>query len=316
MQTEFTKPSILLCAKSEQIPHAGEDAFSQSFTREGPGYIAAYDGCGGMGAKTYEKAGEKTGARIAARLAAFLTDQFYHEEGFLLDGSDAQRLCEKLSAGFSRIRKGIDVPGGFRIGGNMFRELPTTMSLIAAGGVPEKQSVLCEYIWAGDSRGFFLDGKGICQITEDDLDTKEDAFSNLRNDAKISNIINAETPFELHEKRVQLFDPVMLITATDGAFGYFNTPMEFEYVILDTMMRAKTVTEWQTSLRETLDGYTGDDMTILIAVYGAETLARCKEIYAERFRSLYRIYIAPLEQADEEQMRQLWEQYKADYYRG
>lgn len=314
-QNELFPPKLVVYSEKEKITNEGEDSYAYSFVNMTSGYMAAFDGCGGMGAKKYPSAGNRSGAKLASLIAAFITDRFYSDMLFRFDHTDAERLCVLMSEKFRDVKKGIDIVGGFRIGGNMFRELPTTVSMVAMQMHSENE-LLCEYIWAGDSRGYFLDQKGLCQVTEDDLDTDEDAFSNLRSDAKLSNVVNADTDFVLHEKQLLVSSPALIISASDGAFGYYNTPMEFEFLLLHSMMHATDLKQWGMNLTAMVVPYTGDDFTILIAGYGFSDLQSCKAYYQERYQNLFKEYIQPMQKdADEDAMMQLWMKYRTNYYR-
>lgn len=307
-------PSFVICSEKEQITNEGEDSFAYSVNNQAVGYIAAFDGCGGMGAKKYPNVGDRSGAKIASMVAAYLTDQFYEKHSFHFDDKDTDCLRKLLANKLQEVKAGIAIPGGLKIGGSMFRELPTTASLVAMK-IDDELNLLCEYIWAGDSRGYFLDDMGLCQVTSDDLDTEEDAFSNLRNDAKLSNVVNADTEFQLHHEIRSFSHPVIIITATDGAFGYFNSPMEFEYLLLDTLMTANDLKQWEKNLTDSLIPYAGDDFTIVAAGYGFKNIQDCKSYFSERHHALYRDYIEPMSNANEDEMLQLWSLYRTDYYR-
>ena len=307
-------PCFVICSEKEQIINEGEDSFSYSVGNQKSGYIAAFDGCGGMGAKKYPNVGNRSGAKIASMIAAYLTDKFYAHNAFCFDGHDAEKLQALFAEKFQKVKQGITVPGGIKIGGSMFRELPTTVSLVAMKN-ENNYNLLCEYIWAGDSRGYYLDEMGLCQVTSDDLDTEEDAFSNLRNDAKLSNVVNADTSFQLHQEFLSFSHPVIIITATDGVFGFFNTPMEFEYHLLDSLMASNSISQWEENLKERLTSYAGDDFTLVAAGYGFHDVENCKSYYAARYQALLKEYIEPISGADEEQLLHLWSLYRTNYYR-
>lgn len=316
MKTDFcAHPSFLVCAEKEQIHGRGEDAFAYSFTKQDYGYIAVFDGCGGMGSKKYPLLQAKTGARIASRLAGFVADQCY-EKGILFPSAHAgEMLHDALTETFAETKTVLSSgKSSVRIGGDMFKELPTTMSLITTA-LNEKRELMADYLWAGDSRGYFLDKKGICQVTVDDLETDEDAFTNLRSDAKLSNVINADAAFVLHENLLTFREPVLLITATDGCFGYFKTPMEFEYAILHAMQKAMDVQQWEEGLHEAVSAVAGDDFSIIISAYGFIDFISCRQYYAQRFQYLCRRFISDAANVDETQLEALWKEYQKDYYR-
>ena len=308
-------PLLVICAEREKIESLGEDSFSFSFNNNDSGYIAVYDGCGGMGARKYSKANNKTGARIASRLAAYLTDQFYNNQQFRFDGSDCKRLKELFKDSFSKVKKAIENDGGLMLGGDLFKSIPTTASIVGTR-MGLSGELICEFLWAGDSRGYFLDADGLCQITKDDLHTDEDAFTNLRSDGRMSNVIYADGDFYINERDITLSVPVMIICATDGAFGYYSTPMGFEYVILKSLCESDSAEEWEKSLTSSIIPITGDDFAVCIAVYGFQNYEEIKSYFANRYNMIVQNYIYRIEDdTPEKELQQLWEKYKTKYYR-
>lgn len=312
-------PDLVICASKERIKGAGEDAFSFQFSvnKTNTGYIAVFDGCGGMGAQKYQKAKNFSGARLASNIAADIVDRFYAspKDGFRFDGKDAERLEQKLKSVLQTVKQEIGEHSSLAIGGDLFRELPTTASIIASKPGLDG-SVFCEYIWAGDSRGYMLNLDGICQITEDDLETEEDAYSNLQSDARLSNVVNADKAFTLHEKAIKLGQPVMLITATDGCFGYLRTPMHFQHLLLNTLMRSTTEKAWEQNLINELDKTAGDDCALVIAIYGCGSFEECKRMFMKLYGMHNTKYIKPLANDDsEENAAALWQKFKPMYYR-
>lgn len=307
-------PTTVISLCCEQIRGGGEDGYAYAFDESGPGFIATFDGCGGMGAKKYKAMNDQSGAKIASALAGLVFDSFFAADEFRFDGSDARRLQRSCSDIFRQTNDSLKVPGELKIGGNLFKSIPTT-AVVAAARAASKNEIDCEFLWAGDSRGFILDGKGIAQITTDDLETEEDAFSNLRNDSKLSNVLNADQDFVLHERILKLNTPVMVISATDGSFGYFSTPMEFEHALLKTLAISADSREWERNLERTIRPYSGDDYTVVIAVYGFDSFSECKSFFGPRLRELEDKYISRLEGASEDELFSLWQSYKTDYYR-
>lgn len=297
----------------EQIPGKGEDNFSYSFENDSAGYIAAFDGCGGMGSKKYKLMDNMTGARIASAMSARIFERYYLDRSFSFDGSDSEALKAALQDIFVNTARAIESPGEVKIAGNLFRSLPTTA---AAAAVAEGSGkLMCDFLWAGDSRGYILDKNGLAQITADDLETEEDAFSNLRSDSKLSNVINADTDFVIHEKCITAAEPVIVIVSTDGSFGYYSTPMEFEYVLLCSLCDSFSAEEWPEKLRGMIAPYTGDDYTVVAAVYGHSSFEACRRYYQGRLDRLTREYIDVLQNADEAAKYRLWQSYRDNYYR-
>lgn len=204
------------------------------------------------------------------------------------------------------------------------KAFPTTMSLI----VTEENgadSLKCEFIWAGDSRGYFLDQGGLCQITVDDINANvDDAFQNLIDDGIMTNMVNGEKEFKLHYRVLELKRwrnlPAMLISATDGAFLYFQTSMEFEFLILDTLNSAKTPAEWKAMLKSRLDEIAGDDYVLAIGLFGFENFKAVGKHFSNRYSDIKGIMnqidaIDPKQPDRIEQLRKIWNTYKSAYYR-
>lgn len=312
-------PDLVICASKERVKGAGEDAFALQYSesKTNTGYIAVFDGCGGMGAQKYQKAKNQSGARLASNIAADIVDRFYAapNDGFRFDGKDAERLEQKLRSVLQAVKQEIGEHSSFVIGGDLFRELPTTASIIVSK-TGNDGSVYCEYLWAGDSRGYMLNTDGICQITEDDLETEEDAYSNLQSDARLSNVVNADKTFVMHEKVIKLNSPVMLITATDGCFGYLRTPMHFQHLLLNTLMRSTNEKAWEQNLINELDKTAGDDCAIVISIYGCGSFEECKRLFMKLYGMHNTKYIKPLANNDSEAAAaELWEKFKPAYYR-
>lgn len=306
--------SSLILAEKPKIPGGGEDAFAYRFNSAEDGFIAVFDGCGGMGAKKYASADGLTGAFLGSRTAAFLSDFYYHQNGFWKSDDCADDYRDFVSNGFSRVKNGLSDGSGVLIKGNMFRELPTTAALAAVRSTPNN-TVMCRYLWAGDSRGYFLDSDGMCQVTADEFYTEEDAFSNLRSDAKLKNVIHAGQSFHISSRTIQLNSPTAVIVATDGAFGYLLTPMHFEHLLLSTMLEASSEGEWQAGIVRALSPVSGDDFALIAALFGFESFGSAKEYFAPRYEELCREYIVPSAGADDDTLLALWNSYKANYYR-
>jgi hypothetical protein len=142
-----------------------------------------------------------------------------------------------------------------------------------------------------------------------------DAMSNLSDDGKLSNVISAINDFTLNHFGLTISEPAVLITATDGCFGYFSTPMEFEYMLLDTLSASDNMEDWKDSLDSYIRKFTGDDYTMCVAVYGYKTFNALQKTYSKRKAELYEDYISKLENANMVVKTELWDKYKVTYCR-
>lgn len=280
----------------EMIENNGEDCFYYDVLGD-DFIIAAFDGCGGSGAKKYANYSGKSGAYIASRaVCGGVATWFYrsNEESELINYiRDALSVCQKYA----------DKTG--RIVGSLGKAFPTTSAIITGQIDENKVNVNC--YWAGDSRCYMLDAKGLHQLTADDLDG-QDAMSNLTNDGVMTNAINASTSFEVHNKKISFNSPCILLTATDGCFGYLNSPMMFEHLLIDSLVKSKNVTEWKTALNERMRKVTGDDYTLCVAVYGFNDFENVKKSFVQRNKHITERYMN-----SQNDVNDMWEIYKKEY---
>lgn len=306
----------VICIESEKIKGKGEDSLAFYFSNPDIHYIGVYDGCGGAGAKKYSFLNNKTGAYIASRYAAYLVGNVYEKNvmhNLYEQMSDV--LHDELETMFAKLNDKLEENGnGLKIGGTMVKALPTTASIVFIKNISEN-SIKCNYIWAGDSRGYFLDNSGMHQVTIDDLNSDEDAFTNLYNDGSLSNVICADKKFILHSKILKHEMPVIIISSTDGGFGYYSTPMEFEYSVLSTLFHSVNINEWEVNLNKYVSEYAGDDVSILLALYGFKDINEIKAYFNKRYSYLYEHYMKKVfdKNTTTDELYELWLEYKVEY---
>lgn len=306
----------VICIESEKIKGKGEDSLAFYFSNPDIHYIGVYDGCGGAGAKKYSLLDNKTGAYIASRYAAYLVGNAY-EKNIMHNSYEkiSDVLHDELETMFIKLNSKLDNGSGLKIGGTMVKTFPTTASIVFIKNTGYKDKIKCNYIWAGDSRGYFLNSSGMHQVTTDDLNSDEDAFTNLYNDGSLSNVICADKKFELHSKILEHEMPVIIISATDGSFGYYSTPMEFEYSILKTLFDSANIDEWENNLKEYVCERAGDDVSMLLALYGFKSFNDIKLYFNERYNYLYEHYMKIVfnENTTTDELYELWSEYKNEY---
>ncbi len=309
--------SVILVTDRDVKPGYGEDCYTTGYiTGDVPEddlcYIGVFDGCGGLGARKYDLFKNHTGARVAARMCAYTTDVFMKKRRYHFDCKSADLLKNEMEEFLKKVKSDSSV-GGIQIGGSLSKGFPTTVSLIIAKMNEDGKSILCDYLWAGDSRGFWLNQNGLHQITTDDIDTNaDDAFENLREDGRLTNVVNADSPCELHRRNLELDGPGILITSTDGGFGYLRTPMEFECLLISTLQQANTPMDWMERIKTTLCKVAGDDFTIAIAAFNFKDFEAMKSYFDNR-KSILKRYI--VRDADDTELRELWTEYKKTYYK-
>lgn len=294
----------------EKIPTKGEDSQCEGFC-DTAGVMGVFDGCGGLGAATYPKLGGKTGAYLASRaVAGAVMDWFSHSQQ--QNRYDLSQLQPSILNALSQcVQEAEAVESKFR--GSMVRLMPTTAALWFME--PRQGKLRAVSVSAGDSRNYILCPQGLLQISVDDLHG-EDAMSNLYNDGAMTNVISADGRFSLRQTGYILDyqkSPCVLISATDGCFGYLPSPMEFELLLLDTLMEADSIDRWRELLIEQIGAVAGDDQALSAAAFGFGSFQKMKSILAPRHRQVKAVMDAV---GTSSQKRWLvWERYKKNYYR-
>lgn len=294
---------------NEKIRGKGEDSGLEIYTEEA-GIIGAFDGCGGLGAKSCPAISDKTEAYVASRGIYAAVKQWFDsnaETGYRWDEAHLKelilsnlKLCQENAGG-----------DGIKFRGTLFRPFPSTMAVTTFRISGDR--LVTEHLWAGDSRTYYLDRDGLCQISADDIQN-EDAMSNLSRDGALTNVISADGRFVLHRARFVPERPCMMFCATDGCFGYVSSPMEFEWMLLSSLVRAKSVGQWQSLLNKEIETRAGDDQTIAVAAFGYETFAEMRNDYLHRYNEISQV-VQYFNEADSKMKQKMWEVYKPHYYK-
>jgi len=281
----------------EMVKNNGEDCYFYG-VNDDDFIIASFDGCGGSGSKKYENYSGKTGAYIASRAVCGGVETWFKES------NKSVELPDYIQKSLSVCKDYADKAG--RIMGSLGKAFPTTASIITGNTGKSKDLLSISCFWAGDSRCYMLDDEGLHQLTTDDLDG-QDAMSNLTNDGVMTNVINASTPFEIHFKEVVIDHPCILLTATDGCFGYLNSPMEFEHLLIDTLVDSKSIIQWRILLNDRMHQVSGDDYTLCVAACGYKNFENMRSSFNNRKQYITDMYIN-----NSEDVNALWEVYKND----
>lgn len=292
----------------EKIPDSGEDAMLYALNNRAV-LVGAFDGCGGAGAKRYAKLQGKTGAYMASRVVCGTVNDWFDDCCVRNAEFSAQSLAD-------RIRENLAVCD--RVGGessrfvsSMVKAFPTTAALAVLSDQDGKIRVDC--FWAGDSRVYLLNAEGLAQLSVDDLFVT-DALENLYEDGAMTNVISHSKPFTIHHGSLLLDQPAIVFAATDGCFGYLPTPMAFEQLLVNTLVRAESVEQWEQNLHGVIGRVAGDDYALSAAALDFGSFAAMKACFARRARYLQEYY--PPEMAKErEDKNRMWAQYKPGYYR-
>lgn len=277
----------------------GEDADPLIYRHDNLAFVGVFDGMGGSGSTEYTTPnGIHTGAYFASRKVCKTCKEYINEAtSDVLDiDMQSKRIKEDLTQCMEQY--GIK-PSGLRSA--IIRILPTTLAII--GAYTEGNNTHITSYWCGDSRNYILTKQGLLQVSEDDLSKKQDPLENLRNDESLSNCICQDKPFTIHVKDCGVYtEPIMIISATDGCFGYLKSPMHFEYLLLSTLVSSQNSKEWQDKLESYLKTISGDDFSLGIAMIDGNFMY-WRNNMVDRFSVLKNKYISPIDDIEEEIVR-------------
>jgi len=276
--------------------------------------VSVCDGCGGLGARKYQTMKNHTGAYMASRLVSGAIHDWYHH-----NWKNNWKKAEQLAVSIDKyIRKVYSVCEPYaleklKIRGSMVRRFPTTLAMAYAEKVEDE--ILLHILWAGDSRIYLLDSQGLAQLSKDDLNV-EDALENLTSDGAMTNVLSADGNYNINCKTIKLTKPAIIFAATDGCFGYIPSPMEFEFIILNSLVNAKTPEEFRGELYRQFSAYAGDDFAFGMMSFKYGNYENTRKAFAQRLQSVKKEFIDHLQgETEYEEIQKLWGMYKPGYER-
>ena len=237
--------------------------------------LGVYDGLGGSGAASYPPlidGGMLSEAHVAARAAKAAFEDWFEQRTAGAAEDDPGTIAGYI---VRNLRSVQNPRPPSRVRGTMKRELPTTLASVEVVAGPGHTIDLVAR-WAGDSRAYMLDGQGgLRQVSRDDT-AMTDALEILTQNPPISNAVELGREFRINQFVVPAVGmPTVVVCATDGCFGYVQTPALFEHVLLDTMIRSSSAGQWADMLRRTILSYTQDDASMVIAACGYPDTPTC-----------------------------------------
>ena len=261
----------------EKKKDAGEDAdptLDADINRSW-GVLAVYDGMGGAGARKYthkDTQEEHTSAYWASRYVKGAIEELiklrpigvnpveYLESNMHVAIKQCldKEISNFPSASSSAVSK-------------LLAKLPTTMALCVYEIDDENLNVSC--YWAGDSRVYMFDGEKLCFCTLDDANAPDgDPFSPANMDLAMNNRICQDQEFRINKSQITVkidsAKPIILFAATDGCFGYYKNPIEFEKMILSTIS-SPDKSQWLSSIQQAIiDNIQQDDFSMSLVVIG------------------------------------------------
>lgn len=290
--------------------------------QDGPVLIAVLDGCGGTGARRYSAADNWSGARIASHTAGRCLYRWFGSlPGEHLRVSESETLAAELQATLTQAvrekKEELDSGGAapVLISSRLSKALPTTLAALTAERLEE--SIRIRSYWAGNSRNYVFPPEGLRQLSADDLVGGYDPFEDLTKDGILSNSVNASAPFQIHSAEMTLDGPCMILSASDGVFSYFDSPIRLEWLLLETMLHAQSPAGWEKALRRELGELAADDHTLSLAALGFSGFSAMQKAYRPRYEAMAQTLIPVLQEAsaaeDYERLQALWDSYKTDY---
>lgn len=277
-------------------PKENEDAEPVFLYRDKKGLLSVFDGMGGAGSTIYKsKNGEShTGAYFASRLVRNLIDShfdyFDKNKAFVMNADVLRELKDflvrHLQKNLSEFEKNPS-----RVISKLRRKLPTTLASIYFSA---DKDCKVDVVWAGDSRAYMLDADGLQQISRDDIKAMSGEYSDMNQDSPLSNCISADIDFELRHLSFRTKLPVILFVATDGCYGYVNTPAHFEQLLISTLLKSKNEEEWGENISAALEPISGDDFSMALVCLGWNKFANIQSTFENRLKDVQEI-ISPVD---------------------
>ena len=269
---------IILKFMIEKREGLGEDSNTLSIVKDDFCAVGVFDGMGGSGAAICksEFGDDHTKAYVASRIILEAINNYIENTKDVRSiNSDGIRFTAR---GRLEQEKNTYPTKASGLRSKLVRDYPTTLAITTALKNEDETYVVNSY-WAGDSRNYLWTQEGFCQISKDDLDTELDPLENLRNDGILSNCICADREFCINNLTIEVPEKFVILSATDGCFNYFATPMHFQEVLLTGLRLSENEEEWADFCKEEFSAVTGDDVSISLLAIGFESFTDLKETF-------------------------------------
>lgn len=263
---------------TEKIEGHGEDAPPLLIAKGNSYAVGVFDGMGGAGATVCETSSlgvDHTQAYISSRIVCTSMDDFFHNH-LSIDDIAVEEMKAVIKCKMQEEKETFAPKAASPLRSKLVREYPTTLAIVTLHEFDESYRV--DSFWAGDSRCYLWTKSGFYQISQDDLEKNNDPMENLHDDSPISNCICADRDFTIHHNPIELKkEPVIILCATDGCFGYYQTPMHFEYVLKSCLQKAKDEKEWEQMVKDEVLKVTGDDCSLSLVAKGYSSFEDLKK---------------------------------------
>lgn len=304
----------------------GEDAPPLQVYKEKGCAVGVFDGMGGSGAAICKSVygDNKTKAYVSSRIVAeavydYLNIHLCH------DDISEKDIKETILKRLKKQQESYPPEIKSTLRSKLVRDYPTTIALVTLLNKGEFWQI--DSYWAGDSHCYLWTKDGFFLISRDDLEDDNDPMENLHNDSPISNCICADRDFTIHHNPIALNkEPLIILCATDGCFGYYPTPMHFEYILKNCLKKSRDEKEWQERVSKCIQKVTGDDTSLSLIGVGFSSFEQFKnKMTSQSVSSFKRLKVLEeemsklkkkIEQTSTEYEKAInsgWENYKQKY---
>ena len=309
----------------------GEDSEPILFDGDSSILLGVFDGMGGAGSaecvSDYSHDGiNMTNAYVGSRIIRDAIERYVTDNPSILVEQDLQsKLTDIISSRYKEEKSKYPQLTKSALRSSLIKEYPTTMAIACITRSESDYSI--DSYWAGDSRNYVWTREGLFQISIDDLTGNIDPMQNLSEDAPMSNCLQANAPFKINHKKIsfKLGKQFVVISATDGCFGYYPSPMDFEIALIVSLRKAKSIDSLRDNLSAAFAQVTADDFSFSIAAIGFKDFSDLKSLLSKP-STLIKDYYRKREQLTtllnqvekqrtivERRLNELWPEYKKNY---
>lgn len=323
---ENTNKYIKLQFMTEKKDGHGEDAPPLLVLKDEAVAVGVFDGMGGAGAATCksEYGDDYTKAFVASRIVKNEVEKMF-EDILGKEYISNENLQERISQRLRLEQESFPPQTKSVLRSKLVRDYPTTLAVVTLRSIGNELQI--DSFWAGDSHCYLWTRNGLFQISKDDLEENNDPLENLRNDSAISNCICADRSFHINHKQLVLeMQPVAILCATDGCFGYYPTPMHFEDILKRSLKKAKDEMDWEVRIKQEIQKVTGDDTSLSLIGVGFDSFNKFKSVMAtssikviKKLKELEEIIanqkqnLSKMQKIYEQTIKSGWENYKQKY---
>lgn len=326
---------LLIANMQEKKEGRGEDSEPLLFHNNDAIVLGVFDGMGGAGGaecvSDFSHNGiNMTKAYVGSRIVKDAIEEAVRKNPDLLyEPNFDNTLISIIKIRYAKEKEKYPPKSKNGLRSALIKEYPTTLAITCITRVPEKFSI--DSFWAGDSRNYIWNQKGLFQISIDDLKGNLDPMQNLHEDAPMSNCVQADTAFIINHKNILVSnkEKFVVISATDGCFGYYPSPMDFEKTLLDSLTHSSSLEEFEQNLTTSFTNVTADDFSFSIAAIGFKNFNElksclgsptklvkeyfCKRRYFEQEVKKTDEKITKLREGVNSHLNSLWPVYKRNY---